>query len=348
MSSTNINRNLSIDLLRIISALCIVFIHVTPGYSNDSGLYTLFIQPIIRAGLPLFFIISGYFLLNGRDEPLLEFYRKRFISLLIPFIIFSFIHYTYFHQWDVNAYSYEWGLNYIKSILYGAPVNFGRDYFMTALYWFVYTISGIYVISPAIKKCLTFIDDKKSLKYLLILIGIYGLYQALSFYLSSIGFSKNILSAPENIKWLIYFISGGIICRVKNKINNSAILFIILASYLCVMATCVGASSGMWYGFEWIDGNPSMIVLSISIFILFHKNNLNINNRYIPYISNLTYGVYLVHIMILSIVDAQTKYLGQQTISYVMITSLTVFILSLILSSVINYSMINRIIRLLS
>ncbi|EFA3824844.1 acyltransferase [Escherichia coli] len=340
------NRNISIDVLRILSALAIVFIHVTPQY-DGSNTYVLIMQPIIRAGLPIFFIISGFFILNSKIESIQTFYKKKLISIIIPFLLFSFMHYAYFHQWDENAYTKDWVANYFKAVIYGSPVNFGRDYFMTALYWFVYTIIGLYLLSPLIQKCMEFINNDNAARYLYILILTSGSYPVLGELLKQFSFSENILNLPDNFKWLAYFVSGAILGRV-NYIKTSFLIPAIIFFYFIVMLTCYGAKYNSWYSYEWIDGNIAMMALSVSMFALFLKIKINSHSKIITYISSLTYGVYLSHIFILSIVDSYTKDLGQSTPSYVFITVSFVFLTSLILSSVVNFLIAKRLVRLLS
>ena len=46
-----------------------------------------------KAGSPLFVMVSGLLLLNpSRDEPISVFFRKRFLKVLWPFVVWSFIY----------------------------------------------------------------------------------------------------------------------------------------------------------------------------------------------------------------------------------------------------------------
>lgn len=337
-------RNASMDLLRIISAICIVLIHVTPAYKAFGDIYPLFIQPAVRPGLPIFFMISGYFALNSKCESTLTFYRNRLVSIIIPFIVFSFIHYTFFHQWDSDAYSEEWLVNYIKSVFYGAPINFELIYFKSAIFWYVYLVIGLYLISPALKNCLSFANSTNSCRLTFVIVSSYMLYLSLEALLAKNGFSSNILSMPTNIKWIFYFVVGGLIYRIPKQFNNRYLISCMTIAYLLVMVTCYGSSSNEWYSYDWIDGNACMAFLSISIFMLFHNNQIS-NSPAICYLSSLTYGVYLVQIMMISIVDWYSGYLGQGTIGYVITTSIFVVIFSAIAASALNEVLVNRLVR---
>jgi surface polysaccharide O-acyltransferase-like enzyme len=66
-------RNLNIDALRILACVFVIGIHATYNF-NPHGLMDfnnyagLLLHSIFRAGLPIFFIISGYYLLNSKNK----------------------------------------------------------------------------------------------------------------------------------------------------------------------------------------------------------------------------------------------------------------------------------------
>lgn len=343
------NRNQSMDMLRIICAIFIVFIHVTPEYNPAvaGSLPSLFIHSLVRSGLPIFFIMSGYFILNSKINSLVDFYKSRLVTIIVPFLVFSFAHYCYFHQWDPNAYSSEWAVNYLKSVMYGSPVNFGRQYFMTGLYWFVYAIIGLYIITPVIIKCMEFIGNENALKCLMVLLAFYCVTQVSGAYLKTINFSEDWMQYPDGLKWVLYFIIGGIIKRVEKNINSLAISFAVIISYFLVVITYHGSATGKWYSLGWIDANAAMVLLSTSIFILFHTQKIKLQSKIIPYLSSLTYGVYLIHIVWLSVVNEKTNVISNELITYTLSTGLLVVFFAFMTSSIVNFFIIKRIVGLL-
>lgn len=342
-------RNHSMDLLRIICAIFIVFIHVTPDYnpSMTGTIPGLFIHPLVRSGLPLFFIISGYFILNSELKSIFSFYKSRLVSVIIPFVIFSFLHYCYFHQWDANAYGIEWSVNYFKSLAFGSPINFGRQYFMTGLYWFIYAIIGLYIISPAIIKSMEFINQSNSAKCLVYLVVFYCVAWFIGGLAGNSGFSVNWLQLPENTKWILYFLIGGIIKRINYKSNLTILIPSIILSYALVVYTYYGSITGAWYSMGWIDSNAAMVLLSTSIFITFHGLNFSFKKNSVTYLSSLTYGVYLIHIVFLSVVSNKTNTLSNNYLTYTLVTGFLVATLAFLMSAIINFAVVNRVIRLL-
>jgi len=345
----HLKRNHSMDLLRILCTIFIVFIHVTPEYnpSDNSSWPGIFIHSLVRSGLPIFFIMSGYFILNSNIKSALSFYRSRFISIIIPFIVFSFAHYCYFHQWDSNPYSLEWGVNFIKSIIYGSPINFGREYFMTGLYWFVYAIIGLYLLSPAMIKCMDFINENNALKCVLILVFSYCILWVLGSALGKLGLESNWLQYPNNIKWLFYFLVGGVIRRINIKTKTSYSLPSIIITYALVVITCYGSAKGEWYSSSWIDANAAMVLFSVCLFATFHGLEINFKKNYVTYLSSLTYGVYLIHIVFLSVVSDKTHVLSNNLIIYTLVTGSAVVTLAFIASAAVNFIIINKVMMLL-
>lgn len=90
-----------------------------------------------------------------------------------------------------------------------------------------------------------------------------------------------------------------------------------------------------------------MAGLAISLFFIAHFYNVSIQSKWLAEISGATYGVYLIHIVLLSPVNNYTQALKDHVLTYTLITGFAVFIFSLIVSFVINKSIIQWIDRAL-
>ncbi|MDL2305372.1 acyltransferase, partial [Bacteroides sp. OttesenSCG-928-D19] len=82
-------RNYSIDVLRFLAAILVVFLH-TPIYWGRE-----FILPITRCAVPLFFIISGYYLFN-KDVKILSSRLRKSISKTFFILCYSSLVYAAF------------------------------------------------------------------------------------------------------------------------------------------------------------------------------------------------------------------------------------------------------------
>jgi len=85
------NRNINIDILRVIGMLMILIVHT--GYEYDLGEVTYYGSK----GVQLFFILSGFLIMNsleGNDDFVL-FYKRRFISIIPAYWTVLSIEYIY-------------------------------------------------------------------------------------------------------------------------------------------------------------------------------------------------------------------------------------------------------------
>src|SRR5438067_10097697 len=84
------------DLLRIVAMVGVVMIHtVEPGRApahSTAFLVANWTQHLVRAGLPIFFMLSGAMLLAAPTQRPGAFYLRRFTRLLIPLFVYSLIH----------------------------------------------------------------------------------------------------------------------------------------------------------------------------------------------------------------------------------------------------------------
>lgn len=98
MEESSNNRIFWVDGVRVVAILSIVWLHsfATLLYRFDSipisswWLGNLY-DSIARMGVPLFFMISGFLLLD-KSEPWSIFLRKRMTKVIIPFIAWTIIY----------------------------------------------------------------------------------------------------------------------------------------------------------------------------------------------------------------------------------------------------------------
>ena len=97
-------RNVNIDLLRTICSICIVIMHIIDFYILDYNsvgeefwTFINLFESIIRFAVPIFFMVSGALLIKNFKEGSITFYKKRFTSIIAPYIIIS-IFYSFGNQ----------------------------------------------------------------------------------------------------------------------------------------------------------------------------------------------------------------------------------------------------------
>ena len=217
-------RNINIELLRVISSFMVVAIHVTPiNIDNTSHI----IQGIVRSGMPIFFMISGLFILSSNINNLFSWYSSRLTSLIIPFIVFGYVHFLIMVSLiSPTSLPDATPLFYFKTMTESTTKLSGH-------FWFVYAMIGIYLIAPAINALCTNINEKMAIRaylILLILSAINTHYKILS--TAGLTTDKNIFFPPSLDIWLHYFINGFLLYRAISYLKNKVIIFMTLSGLM--------------------------------------------------------------------------------------------------------------------
>lgn len=136
-----------LDGLRVLAILLVVIVHATapllvnPQWLGQPLWYLCLLQnPINRAGVPLFFMISGYlFLRTPTVSAPMPFYRRRLPRLLLPLVFWNGVYLLV----QTPPPSLSSGLfDYFRTLFTG-----GSCYHM----WFLYAILGIYLLVPVLE-----------------------------------------------------------------------------------------------------------------------------------------------------------------------------------------------------
>lgn len=275
----------------------VIAIHVTPDYSftvtsNQSPYIqyqSLVLQSIVRIGLPVFFMLSGYYLLNRKSDSLFKFYTKRISSILLPFIIYSLVHF-----YVMNYINGNWqGIDVYLDMIFSGSTT------LSIHFWFVYAMLGLYIISPAIKYITDKIPEQDTVKSIIIMVAVF--YYSLYSYSASQSFSSyhHLIPVQGLDIWLLYFIVGGLLKRIiisKKTLYISlpiALTFHILMVYLSV--------NKFNFNIYPYDSGVNMLLICSILLLIFSKINLvtgSVTSLVIEKIAPLTYGIYLVHVFV--------------------------------------------------
>ncbi len=286
-------RNLNVDALRILSCIFVIGIHATYNF-NPNGLMDfnnyagLFLHSIFRAGLPVFFIISGYYLLNSKITSIKSFYFKRLVNIIIPFLMYSLLHFVIMNRestLSLNIYS-----DYFIKLVNGS---------LSVHFWFVYVIIGMYLFTPVFSSIINEVSDKTlNLSFISLLMAYFiNMYSS---NLTDINIKQ--FELPYLNHWYLYFFIGGYIGRKKFTMKKiTAISFIVIGYILTVMS--VYKTKNYHYLMPF-DSGINMIILSTSIFLFFARTDFSFSRGgvLITEISKHTYGVYLIHMAILNVI----------------------------------------------
>lgn len=107
-----LERNHSIDILKFICAVLVVFLHVNTPFSE-------YYLPITRCAVPCFFIISGYMIyrVNGIEQSLKRSIKNIFVIVIWSSILYGIVKFIYAFRYD-NFVFLSW-----KSLIYFIFLN---------------------------------------------------------------------------------------------------------------------------------------------------------------------------------------------------------------------------------
>lgn len=284
MKENNIQRNSSIELLRIISMIMIVFHHFAfyGGFEWDSSgasvpfFWYNFILMGGKIGVNVFVLISGYFLINSKVNivninRILKFWGQVFFYSIVIYLIFSK------GKFSIGAL-----------IIRFFPISY-------SLWWFASTYFVLYLLHPFLNKLLHCLDKRKYQYLLLILVVCWSVIPT---FLTSFYQSNDLL-------WFItlYAIAGYIRLYGLNdkfKLKHywfSCFIFLAITYALGVIGTLLGLKSGtIVYDSMYFFGQQkiSVLLISVSLFMAFATMKMNYHKS-LNVIASATFGVYLIH-----------------------------------------------------
>lgn len=329
------SRKINIEFIRLFAIVFTIVIHVSNVYiysfdkiSNFNYLTAVFFNSIARICVPLFFMISGIFLLKQ------EYGRKKYFQRIRKYILILVI-------WSIIYALINNNLNLEKNI-FDVILNSIFNANMTSRHlWFMYAIIGIYIALPFIQNMYKNLSMELKNLFLILWICLSGLIviilpltRAVTGLEINVDYPIPILNATY---YLGYFISGRILYEkykdVKgNKRKNILCIVVYLASTLITALSTYFISkinnqvydSMMWYRSIFI------IISAFAIFILIIINENKIKNKNILKLSRYSFGIYLIHYIFLIIIKIKFNFINYNALIIIPLISLIIYLLSLV------------------
>lgn len=273
----------SIELLRILSMIMILFLHIF----NYTGLlyavekFTInyyliwMLEALCFVAVNCYVLISGYFLVESKfsfNRILKIWIQTFFYSILITFVI------SYFKEISFTEV--------IKSFF---PI-------ITTRYWFVTVYITLLLISPFLNVLIKNISKKK---YQLLLITNLIMFSVIPIVPIPSGL---LFGGGYGIAWFInlYLIAGYIkLYGIKLKKYKCLCIYFLMSiitffvKYILDFIEFYYFRTNLLYDYNCI----TVLIASIGLFLFFINSNITNNfiNKIIFFVSPLTFGVYLIH-----------------------------------------------------
>ena len=376
-----IKREVWVDWLRVFACLLVMVVHSSEPFYLD-GYDTLIltdadliwasaIDSAARMSVPLFVIASSYLLFPLRYSSG-EFFKRRAVRILIPFVVWSVVY----------ALCYGDPLTNLSTLL----LNFN---FTASHLWFVYMLVGIYILMPILSPWAKDVSKKELKVYLALwlLTTIIPLIRDIMT-LGNVSFIMGPSFIPRqadyplwgecswNPNGTFYYISGCIgyllaglyFRRFVGDMKWKKVLIVSLPLLLIGFGVIEGGfvlkalskSEGIfpirgdwgntiWMETTWHNETLGVALMTLGTVVLLKKIKADgmFYQKLIVPISKASYGMYLMHLMLLPVVSNALRHvlgIGEEgllgfmtTPTIILLTALVTFILTAFVSIVIQH-----------
>lgn len=350
MNTLKSKRNHLLDIARIVAILSVVMTHCSTNFvsgynpSMSEFVFGNLFNSISRIGVPLFLMISGALFLDEKNKATIKsMISKNVKNLAIITIVWAFI---YAIANDVVFPIFKGEAVDIKSV-FTAILN--GHYHM----WYLYMIIGLYIITPFFKKfvykenkemVLFFIFVSFVVQFLLPIIDKLCIrYLDLNF----IGCWIEKFHLDFFGGYITYFLVGWYIVHIR--IPQKPLKYTIYLLGLLSLATIIFYVQYTGdYQYAYHNLGAPVFLFSTSVFLALNNIKITLKEKTVQKlekISKLTFGVYIIHALILDIFCTLLPY-SQYCILYILLLFVLVVCSSFIFSYVISkIPFIKKIIR---
>ena len=357
-----VRRDYGIDVIRIVACLIVVANHCClqafNEYYSEVDWSRLFEKCFFTDGVPLFFMITGFFIVNGRSyKKIWNTTAKRVLLPTLIYVLFAQV----FYMFILNKESFVWclenfshNLNILGIIRTVFTRNLEHINSLCEHLWYIFSYIKIIIWIPIL--WLICKEDKTAKLARRIIFG-FGILSSIIIDIQRFKILPNIgeIRTFELVgREILYVLFGYELFVHKDKIKNNKKLFL-LSSIVFVLINIIRYKVEQHYMvinhyynivgrenfIEWQYSTITMIS-SISLFCLLYSI-INIKsetiNKIIMFVSNKTFGIYLIHYLLLAKVDLyKFDKLGKlyQELVYLIFSVSITFIVSLLIVTVIK------------
>ncbi|HEV7777689.1 MAG TPA: acyltransferase family protein [Luteibacter sp.] len=286
------DRSLGMDVTRAAACAMVVLLHISAGNFYSFGPFWVpadIYDSLSRVAVPIFFMLSGALLL-WRDEPILPFYRKRVLRVVLPLIFWTCVYVYMFGDRSVPI---------IDSVTHYLTVPYGH-------LWYFYAALGLYLSAPYLGKILRASTDTEIRVFLALWFFVAcGLNQFRNLHATSWD-PTTIFGAQMFSGYLGYFVIGAYLARNRPVTSTAGRWYCILTFLASSTATAyltylysmhIGKPSELFFVFQ----APLVAVAAVAAFAFFTSITSLPRPLATPVklISDCSLGIYCLHPMII-------------------------------------------------
>lgn len=341
-----------LDYTRAIACFLVMLVHASECYyifsdtetmlaDESSRLWVSIYDGFSRMSVPLFMIVSAFLLVPIKEgESAFTFYRKRFVRILPPFFLFMILYAVLPVAWgQIDTTTALEQLVYI-------PLNFP----MTAGHlWFIFPLIGLYLFIPVISPWLRKVGRREE-KFFIILFLISTCMPYLNFFVGEV-WGQCLWNSYHTLWYfsgylgylvLAHYIHRHLTWGTRRRIVIGSIamtigaVITILSFYIQTPAGTVVYTPTAELGWSFCTIN--CVLLTAGAFLLFTCIRQTKAPRIVTELSNLSYGMYLMHIFWLGFwVGILKTDMQLPTVAAIPAIAVTTFLSCFLTAKVISY-----------
>jgi len=282
------------DNLRIAATVGVIAVHASAsipplfGQISQSTWWTAnILDCLARFCVPVFVMLSGALLLRSYSPPA-EFFRKRFLRIVFPFLFWS-LTYSLLQLAVKTGQLWQMSIPEYLSFFWGQLAGDSISYH----FWYIYMIMGLYILIPFIGGFIRSASDNS-------LLGFTGLWFLLVF---SMDILTGAFKVPDVLRYLGYLPLGYYLGKkdLKQNVRPASLMLTVMGLVITTVGTFWISEhdkefNAALYGYA----SPNILIFSVGVFMLFRSFDWRPSNKAGSFINRYSYGIYLVHVLVLS------------------------------------------------
>ncbi len=324
-------KNYQLEVLRVISCINVVLIHVCNLYSRSFGditdgeyVFSVILNAMARTSVPVFFMISGATSLGSHYD--LKKYVKKIVNMAVVLLVASVLYRIWNIVYFDRAYDYH--------DIFDTPTKLHL--------WYLYAYLGIMIMLPFLQSMMRNLEKKYEMLFVVIWFIFIIAYRVLDRLDMGIGYPLPIIGSTYYVG---YFVLGYLICKYLKEIKIPRIwLYVICYGSLLItiLFMCYGSfTRGKHYDWYWQYRALFIALQSIALFILIAsktpKKHTIFGRDFIQDIARLSFMIYLIHPFFLDIIKTELDYTKWSAYAAIPLGTLMTFGCALLAAAVIAF-----------
>jgi len=295
-------KNYQLEVLRVISCINVVLIHVCNLYSRSFGeitsgeyVFSVVLNAYARTSVPIFFMISGATSLGSHYD--LKKYAKKIVNMAAVLLTASVLYRIWNIVYFDRAYDYH--------DIFDTPTKLHL--------WYLYAYLGIMIMLPFLQSMMRNLEKKFEILFVVIWFVFIIAYRVLDRLNMDIGYPLPIIGSTYYVG---YFVIGYLICKYLHVLKFKKLWLYVMrygSLIITILFMCYGSfSRNKHYDWYWQYRALFIALQSIAVFILIAsktpKKRTIFGRDFIKDIASLSFMIYLIHPFFLDLIKTELDY----------------------------------------